>query len=54
MMEYTRMGDQPCYVPGQDHILMPFQGFFKEQEAFYAITFHELGHWTGSKGSSKR
>ena len=42
-------GDRACYVPALDRVLMPFQGFFINQEAFYSVTLHELGHWTGAK-----
>ena len=42
-------GDRACYIPALDRVLMPFQGFFIKQEAFYSVTLHELGHWTGAK-----
>jgi antirestriction protein ArdC len=42
-------GDKACYIPALDYVLMPFQGFFIEQDVFYAVTLHELGHWTGAK-----
>jgi antirestriction protein ArdC len=47
--EFKNGGDKACYVPSQDFIAMPFQGFFTRQEAFYAVALHELGHWTGAK-----
>jgi antirestriction protein ArdC len=42
-------GDQACYMPALDRVLVPPQMFFKEQEAFYGVTLHELGHWTGAR-----
>ena len=41
--------DQACYIPALDRVLLPFQGSFIEQEAFYAVALHELGHWSGAK-----
>jgi len=38
-------GDKACYVPSQDFIAIPYQGFFIHQEAFYAVALHELGHY---------
>jgi len=42
-------GDRACYMPALDKVLVPPQMFFTEQEAFYGVTLHELGHWTGAK-----
>jgi antirestriction protein ArdC len=47
--EFKNGGDKACYVPSQDFIAIPYQGFFIHQEAFYAVALHELGHWTGAK-----
>jgi len=46
-------GDQPCYLPHQDVILMPRVEQFKPN-AFARVLFHELGHWTGGRGRSER
>jgi len=47
--KFMNGGDKACYVPSQDFIAIPYQGFFIHQEAFYAVALHELGHWTGAK-----
>jgi antirestriction protein ArdC len=47
--QFKNGGDKACYVPSQDFIAIPYQGFFIHQEAFYAVALHELGHWTGAK-----
>jgi antirestriction protein ArdC len=47
--EFKNGGDKACYVPALDFIALPYQGFFKEHEAFYAVALHELGHWSGAK-----
>ncbi len=47
--EFRNGGDKACYVPSQDFVAIPYQGFFIHQEAFYAVALHELGHWTGAK-----
>jgi antirestriction protein ArdC len=47
--QFKNGGDKACYVPSQDFIALPHQGFFIHQEAFYAVALHELGHWTGAK-----
>jgi antirestriction protein ArdC len=40
---------EPYYAPGADYVSMPaFEGF-KDADAFYATSFHELSHWTGHK-----
>jgi antirestriction protein ArdC len=41
--QFKNGGDKACYVPSQDFIALPYQGFFKEHEAFYAVALHELG-----------
>jgi antirestriction protein ArdC len=46
--EFRNGGDKACYVPSQDFIALPYQGFFIHHEAF-AVALHELGHWTGAK-----
>jgi antirestriction protein ArdC len=47
--KFKNGGDKACYVPSQDFIALPYQGFFIHHEAFYAVALHELGHWTGAK-----
>lgn len=47
--QFKNGGDKACYVPSQDFIALPYQGFFIHHEAFYAVALHELGHWTGAK-----
>lgn len=47
--QFKNGGDKACYVPSQDFIAIPYQGFFIHHEAFYAVALHELGHWTGAK-----
>jgi antirestriction protein ArdC len=47
--QFKNGGDKACYVPLQDFIAIPYQGFFIHHEAFYAVALHELGHWTGAK-----
>src|ERR1019366_142943 len=54
-------GDRACYMPALDKVLVPPQMFFTEQEAFYGVTLHELGHYadlrimprSGRKGLSR-
>jgi antirestriction protein ArdC len=47
--EFRNGGDKACYIPSQDFVAIPFQGFFTNHEAFYAVALHELGHWTGAR-----
>jgi antirestriction protein ArdC len=47
--QFKNDGDKACYLPSQDFIALPYQGFFIHHEAFYAVALHELGHWTGAK-----
>jgi hypothetical protein len=42
--DFKNGGDKACYVPSQDFIAMPYQGFFIHHKAFYAVALHELGH----------
>lgn len=39
-------GDQPCYIPSQDTIVMPKPDHFTTNENYYRTLFHELAHWT--------
>ena len=47
-------GDRAFYKPSDDYIAMPDIKQFKDQEHYYAVTFHELGHWTGHKSRLDR
>jgi antirestriction protein ArdC len=42
-------GDKACFVPSLDQIRMPEFEQFRSPEAFYAVVFHELIHWSGAK-----
>lgn len=37
------------YRPSQDIVVMPRFEHFHSPEAYYAVLFHELTHWTGAK-----
>lgn len=49
------IGDEACFIPGTDKILMPERRRFIDTkkstaaECFYSTMFHELTHWTGAK-----
>jgi antirestriction protein ArdC len=47
-------GNDACYVPSKDYILLPPFGAFKTTEGFYATNLHELGHWTGAEARVNR
>ena len=40
-------GDQPCYLPGPDRILLPQREDFHSASAYYATWAHEVIHSTG-------
>ena len=40
-------GNRAFYNPDSDYIQTPERERFLSQEAYYATTLHELGHWTG-------
>lgn len=42
-----RGGDEACYYPGADVIVLPPLAAFVPEQAYYATALHELGHWTG-------
>jgi len=45
--QLKHMGDQPCYIPSEDTILMPeFENFTSANE-YYSTLAHEHVHWTG-------
>jgi antirestriction protein ArdC len=39
-------GNQPCYLPSVDRILMPQFSDFSSRDAYYSTLLHELAHWT--------
>lgn len=44
----------PCYVPSKDFISLPAFSAFNSKPDFYATSFHELTHWTGTKSRLDR
>jgi antirestriction protein ArdC len=40
-------GNQACYVPCKDEILMPAKAAFRSIDAYYAVLAHELTHASG-------
>src|SRR4030081_449350 len=42
------------YRPGDDFISLPRFEAFKSAAHFYAVAFHELGHWTGHRSRLDR
>jgi len=42
------IGNRACYIPSLDCIHLPPREAFDSEENYYATSFHELGHWTGS------
>jgi antirestriction protein ArdC len=40
-------GNQPCYIPSVDRIIMPQFSQFSSRDAYYSTLLHELAHWTG-------
>ena len=47
-------GNQPCYVPSADYILMPEYSKFKSKEDYAGVLLHELVHWTKPKHRCNR
>jgi antirestriction protein ArdC len=47
-------GNQPCYIPCEDVINLPFLNQFETSNAFYSVAFHEIAHSTGSMSRLKR
>ncbi|MBZ0243888.1 MAG: ssDNA-binding domain-containing protein [Bacteroidales bacterium] len=53
-------GTRAFYKPAEDFIQMPFMARFKDEnnsnyrEAYYAVLFHELIHWTGHQNRCSR
>ena len=47
-------GARACYVPSRDQVHLPPPGSFRDVEAYYCVTFHELTHWTGHKSRCDR
>ncbi len=47
-------GDVACYIPSQDEINMPhIKQFFSDSE-YFAVTLHELTHWTKHESRTNR
>lgn len=44
---YDEFGDQPCYSPMFDKVIMPPRNNFKSQHLFDSTLLHELSHATG-------
>jgi antirestriction protein ArdC len=42
-------GDRACFIPALDFVNLPPISSFKSIEPYYAVTLHELGHWSGHK-----
>lgn len=42
-------GDDACYIPAQDRIVLPLREQFETSGGFYSVALHELGHWTGHR-----
>src|SRR5215212_9725231 len=42
------------YVPSRDFISVPGFGAFRGAEHYYAVSFHELTHWTGHRSRLNR
>ena len=57
-IEYS--GDQPCYIPVLDKIMMTPINQFKGSSTsdpvacYYSTLFHEIGHWTGHESRLNR
>lgn len=41
-------GNQPCYIPARDMVMVPGIADFDNAEHYYATMFHELAHSTGA------
>lgn len=46
--------DKAFYRPMTDNVHMPDRSQFPTASAYYAVLFHELGHWSGSASRLKR
>jgi len=51
---FTQAGDSAFYAPSLDGVTVPLPGAFESIEAYYATTFHELGHSTGHESRLNR
>lgn len=45
---------EACYVPSEDKIYLPLPKQFVSKEAYYSVTFHELGHFVGAESRLNR
>jgi len=42
-------GSRAFYSPGRDAVQMPPRAAFRSADGYYAVAFHELGHWSGNE-----
>ncbi|MEE9395271.1 MAG: zincin-like metallopeptidase domain-containing protein [Planctomycetota bacterium] len=47
-------GQRAFYSPSEDRIQLPVPQSFRSPEHYYAVAFHEHGHWTGHKARCAR
>jgi len=47
-------GDRAFFSPSADYIQLPEFAQFRSPELYYAVAFHELGHWTGHESRLNR
>ena len=48
------VGNEACYMPLLDKVIVPRMEQFKEQSEYYSTVFHELGHSTGHPSRENR
>lgn len=48
-VKQTDMTRIAAYSPSRDIIKMPLMSMFVNEENYYSVLLHELGHWTGHK-----
>lgn len=53
-VEVRHKGNQPCYMRGEDKILMPLPSEFHNTEEYYAAKLHEFFHATGHEDRENR
>lgn len=47
-------GNNAYYSPIKDNIVLPEKKQFADAGSYYAVTLHELGHWTGHESRLNR
>jgi antirestriction protein ArdC len=50
----THGGDDACYMPGPDLIIMPYPQDFVSIDTYRSVLYHEIIHWTGHAKRAKR